>query len=69
MQSPNEDEAIAGVAAKLAERFPTVPASEIESIVTEEHRKFDGRPVRAYVAVLVEQAAKRRLLQPAQLAS
>jgi hypothetical protein len=61
MESPNEDEAITAVTAKLAERFPERDPEHIDRVVREEHRKLDGRPVRAYIAVLVEHAAKQRL--------
>jgi hypothetical protein len=65
MDAPTEVEAVRTIAAKLADRFPLVPRSEVERIVIEEHHKLDGRPVRAYIAVLVEHAAKQRLLNPA----
>ena len=64
MNTPNEVEAVRAVAAKLAERFPSVPRAEVDRLVDEEHHRLDGRPVRAYIAVLVEHAAKQRLLNP-----
>ena len=46
---------------RLAARFPDRPRAGIERIVWQEHRRFDGRPVRNYVVLLVERAARDRL--------
>jgi hypothetical protein len=49
------------VHARLARRFPAVPAHELERIVTEEFDSFDGARVRHYVPVLVLRRAGERL--------
>ncbi|WP_395726045.1 three-helix bundle dimerization domain-containing protein [Nakamurella sp.] len=53
------------VMARLRERFPTVGAERIRGVVEEEHRAFDGRPIRDFVPVFVERAAIERLRRPA----
>jgi hypothetical protein len=46
---------------RLTERFPEKERSAIEQIVAEEHELLDDGPIRDYVPVLVERAAKLRL--------
>lgn len=53
--------ALSKLVERLSLRFPHVPRETIESAVQEEHHTFDGRPVRAYVPILVERKAKTRL--------
>ncbi len=61
MDQSQEDQGIAKVIDSLASRFPTVPRSRVEQVVTESHSLLNGNPVRDYVPVLVERAAKDRL--------
>ena len=61
MQNIDEKQAVAQVCERLAERFPELPAPTIRLTVDQEHRKLDGRPVRDYVPVLVERAAREAL--------
>jgi hypothetical protein len=61
MESDEEARALDGVIDRLAERFPHIPRTSIARAVHEEHNLFDGSPVRDYIPVLVEHAAKRRL--------
>lgn len=49
---------------RLAERFPDRQRSFIEDVVAEEHGLLDGGPIRDYVPLLVERAAKLRLSHP-----
>lgn len=49
---------------RLTERFPDEQRSAIEDIVAEEHELLDDGPIRDYVPVLVERAAKLRLVHP-----
>jgi hypothetical protein len=58
----NEPEALMAVVDRLALRFPEAQRSVIEEIVAEEHGLLDDGPIRDYVPVLVERAAKNRLL-------
>lgn len=61
MQNIDEKQAVTQVCERLAERFPELPAPTIRLAVDQEHRKLDGRPVRDYVPVLVERAAREAL--------
>jgi len=57
----DEQQAVTHVVARLLERFPSLTEDHIHAIVDEEHHRFDGRPVRDFVPVLVERAARKRL--------
>jgi len=46
---------------RLAEKYPRVDRAEIANIVGEEHLAFAGKPVRAFVPVLVEKSARKRV--------
>jgi hypothetical protein len=61
MGPKTELQAVAQVIERLEHRFPSVPPLLVEKIVHEEHHALDGRPVRAYVSVLVEHGAKKRI--------
>lgn len=60
---PAEHEAreIDEVVARLQDRFPTVDEQRIRQVVEEEHRTFEGRPIRDFVPVFVERSAIERL--------
>ncbi|WP_460720045.1 three-helix bundle dimerization domain-containing protein [Nocardia heshunensis] len=45
----------------LIDRFPALGNDTISGIVSEVHRRFDDRPVRDFVPLLVEREALRRL--------
>lgn len=61
----HETREIDEVIQRLRERFPTVEEGRIRGVVHEEHRTFDGRPIRDFVPVFVERAAVERLRRPA----
>lgn len=63
MTNEPEVRALMAVVDRLAERFPEEPRSVIENVVAEEHRVLDDGPIRDYVPVLVERAARFRLTQ------
>lgn len=63
MQKENEPHALVAVIDHLAERFPNKPRQTIEMVVAEEHSLLNGGPIRDYIPVLVERAAKRRLAE------
>lgn len=46
---------------RLAGRFPKLDRSDIAAVVAEEHDKLSDGPIRDFVPVLVERAAKARL--------
>jgi len=56
-----EVRALTKVIDRLALRYPELARTSIEITVFEEHRAMDGRPVRAYVHILVERKARARL--------
>ncbi|MEP6478808.1 MAG: hypothetical protein ABJB03_05420 [Rhodoglobus sp.] len=57
----DNEETIAKVTDRLVEKNPDVARSEIESVVRQEFDGLVGRPVKDYLAVLTERAAKKRL--------
>ncbi|QTE28152.1 three-helix bundle dimerization domain-containing protein [Pengzhenrongella sicca] len=61
MVTIDEQQALAQVCDRLAERYPAVPPVDIRRAVDTAHRRLDGRPVRNYVPVLVERAARETL--------
>ncbi|WP_400995097.1 three-helix bundle dimerization domain-containing protein [Agromyces sp. GXQ0307] len=63
----DEQQAVEHVVTRLLERFPSLAEDHIHAIVDEEHHRFDGRPVRDFVPVLVERAARQRLATEAPI--
>ena len=61
MALDDEDWAIAKVAQRLCARFDGIELAQVERVVDECRADFDGRPVRTFVAVLVEKMASDRL--------
>jgi hypothetical protein len=61
MTREDEARALVAVIGSLAERFPEVRRTDIEAAVAEEHGNLNGGPIRDYVPLLVEHAAKKRL--------
>ena len=57
----SDDEVMAQVAAKLSEKNSDIPRDVIDGVVREEYLAIAGRPVRDYLSVLTERAAKKRL--------
>jgi hypothetical protein len=56
-----EDRAVEQVIDRLAEKFPDAPRLHIVQTVLEQQEALSGNPVRDYVPVLIERAAKNRL--------
>lgn len=56
-----DEEIISQVVEKLAGKNADIPRDEIESTVRAEFEDLAGRPVRDYLSVLTERAAKKRL--------
>lgn len=63
MFKKTETEALTAVVDRLAERFPAEARSVIEDVVAHEHSLFDEGRVRDYIPILVERAAKLRLVR------
>jgi hypothetical protein len=62
----SEADAVRQVATRLAQQFPELPAEDVQRAVYGTYAKFDGRPVRDFVPVLVERASRDNLAhQPA----
>lgn len=53
----SEQQIIAGVADRLTSKYPSVSAETVTAVVRDVHARFDGRPVREYVPLLVERIA------------
>lgn len=60
MQEQTEVQALAGVQARLMERFPELGAEAVASAVRSAQAEMTG-PIRDYVPVLVERTARERL--------
>ena len=61
MAKHDEAQAVAAVIDRLVKKFPETPRSEVEEIVTQEYIALSEGPIRDYVPVLIERAAKLRL--------
>ncbi|WBU38193.1 three-helix bundle dimerization domain-containing protein [Homoserinibacter sp. YIM 151385] len=57
----DRDQVVAQVTANLEKKFPEADSAEVERIVAEEVDALAKQPVRDYVSVLSERAAKKRL--------
>lgn len=57
----DEAHEIAVVIERLEKRFPDVPPQHVAEVTLAAHHELDGRPIRNYVPVLVERAARERL--------
>ncbi len=64
MVDPDEEHALALVSERLRGRFPGARPEGITELVSEAHHQFDGRPVRAFIPVLVEREVAERLSLP-----
>ena len=57
----NEDAAMDHVVDRLTSQFPSVPAEDIETRVTQVHASFNEASVRDFVPVIVEHDVKEQL--------
>jgi hypothetical protein len=57
----SEQTIIHQVADRLTGKYPTIPAETVTAVVWGVHARFDGRPVREYVPLLVERFAGQEL--------
>ena len=46
---------------RLTSRYPAISKSTVEGVVHDAHARFDGRPLRDYVPLLVERTARSEL--------
>jgi hypothetical protein len=57
----SEQTVIDQIVTRLTNRYPTVSASTVADVVRDMHARFDGRPLRDFVPLLVERHAKNEL--------
>lgn len=57
----SEQTIIEQLVARLTHRYPTIAKATVESVVRDVHARFDGRPLRDYIPLLVERAARTEL--------
>jgi hypothetical protein len=57
----SEQTIIDQVSDRLMQKYPSVPADTLAAVVRDVHARFDGRPVREYVPLLVERFADDEL--------
>jgi hypothetical protein len=57
----SEQTIIAQVADRLTSKYSTIPAETVTDVVQGVHARFEGRPVREYVPLLVERFASQEL--------
>lgn len=57
----SEQTIIAQVADRLTSKYSTIPAQTVAAVVQGVHARFEGRPVREYVPLLVERFADQEL--------
>ncbi|WP_405059619.1 hypothetical protein OG474_43775 [Kribbella sp. NBC_01505] len=61
MNRSDEDRAIAEAAERLTKKFSGLSPDTIERAVADSRLEFDGNPIRDFVPLFVERAAKHRL--------
>jgi len=57
----SEQTIIDQIVERLSLRYPTIAASAVASVVHDVYARFDGRPLRDYVPLLVERSARSEL--------
>ncbi len=57
----SDEDVMREVTEKLEAKYPNLNRDDIQMVVSEEFSALAGRPVRDYLSVLTERAAKKRL--------
>ena len=57
----SEQTVIEQLVVRLTSRYPTISQSTVATVVRDVHARFDGRPLRDFVPLLVERTAKSEL--------
>ena len=57
----SEQTVIEQLVARLTSRYPGISQSTVASVVRDVHSRFDGRPLRDYIPLLVERNARSEL--------
>lgn len=63
-----DEDTILQVTERLVDKNPDLARGDVESVVREEYNALAGRPVRDYLSVLTERAARKRLKKSAKKA-
>lgn len=63
-KAAHEAREIHEVVQRLQDRYPDIDPDRIHAVVTDAHRMFDGRPIRDFVPVFVERAARTAFTTP-----
>lgn len=58
-----EEMMLADVERRLIVEFPHVPPTAVNTLIRQQHTRFDASPVRGFVPLLVEKRARRELKQ------
>jgi D-alanyl-D-alanine dipeptidase len=61
----SEETALSASATRLCARFSTVAPEVVHEVLRATYARFDGRPIRDFVPLLVERAAAERLREVA----
>jgi hypothetical protein len=59
----SEQTVIDEIVERLTSRYPAISKATVEGVVHDVYARFDGRPLRDYVPLLVERNAKSELEQ------
>ena len=59
----SEQTVIDQLVGRLTSRYPAISQSRVERVVHDVHARFDGRPLRDYVPLLIERSARSELDQ------
>jgi len=62
----NDEDILRQGADTLAAKHPEASREELDQIVREEYAALSGRPVQAYLSILTERAARKRLKKAAK---
>jgi hypothetical protein len=57
----SEQTVIEQLVERLSNRYPAISQATVASVVLETHARFDGRPLRDFIPLLVERNAKSAL--------
>lgn len=57
----DDEETLRQVVERLEAKHPGTPLADIERVARDEFLKLAGRPVRDYLSILTERAARQRL--------
>jgi hypothetical protein len=57
----SEQTVIEQLVERLSNRYPAISRATVASVILETHARFDGRPLRDFIPLLVERNAKSAL--------